>query len=226
MRFTTNYLSMSRSVLLAGLALLCLMLGFAWYSSAQALAADARKYADAYKALSDAAFLPGAAANPVRSAANRALVEVLTGTLSSAERIERAQDGQSLLKDIELEIDAIPDARSLADSTRERLVARQYTLGGMWHAGRLRDIGGLAAQQGVLVEDIRGLSYGANYHTDKIFSRVIADNGLLDSAFVATLNAEIPQVEEQFNRRSNLYTDLQQVDYKMETLLESLGVPR
>lgn len=217
---------MSRKLISISIVLACIALGYAWYASTQALAADARKYADAYKALSDAAFLPGAAANPVRSAANRALVEVLTGTLSPAERIERARDGQSLLKDIELEIDAIPDVRSTADTARERLVARQYTVGGLWHAKRLRDIGGLAAEQGVLVEDIRGLSYGANYHTDKIFSRVIADTGVLDSAFVATLNAEIPQVEEQFNRRSNLYADLQQVDYKMETLLVSLGVPR
>jgi len=201
-------------------------LAYAWYASDKALRADARRYADAYKTLSDAAFLPGAASNPVRAAANRALAEVLTGTLSPAERIERSRDGQALLKDIEAEIDAVPDAQAAADAARARLTGRIYSLGGIRYLASLREIGSIAAEQARLVEDIRGLSYGANYHTDKIFARVLADDGVLADSFVASLNDEIPQVEEQFNRRSNLYAELQQVDYRMETLLVSLGVPR
>lgn len=218
--------SLSRRSLFIILVIVIVCLAYAWYASDRALRADARRYADAYKTLSDAAFLPGAAGNPVRAAANRALAEVLTGTLSPAERVERSADGQLLLKEIEKEIDAIPDARAVADSARERLARRVYSLGGIRHGSSLREMGDIATEQARLVEDIRGLSYGANYHTDKIFARVLADDGVLADSFVASLNDEIPQVEEQFNRRSNLYAELQQVDYRMETLLVGLGVPR
>lgn len=217
---------MSRRSLVIILIITLVLCVYAWYASDQALRADARRFGDAYKTLSDAAFLPGAAGNPVRAAANRALAEVLTGSITPAERIERSRDGQALLKEIEQEIDVIPEARAAADSARERLVSRRYSLGGLRHVGSLRQIDGIAEEQARLVEDIRGLSYGANYHTDKIFARVVDDGGVLADSFVASLNDEIPQVEEQFNRRSNLYAELQQVDYRMETLLEGLGVPR
>lgn len=211
---------------LLGVLVIIALVAYAWYASARSLVHDARAYSDAYGAYSDAAFLPGAAGNPVREAANRALAQVLTGTLSPAERLERSRDGRALLSEIEKEIDAIPEARARAEAAQASLLRHRYSLAGLWYLRSLSAVGGVAERQALAIDDIRGLSYGANYHTDKIFARLLEDGGVLDDAFVITLNAEIPQVEEQFNRRTNLYAELQQIDYEMATLLAGMGVPR
>jgi hypothetical protein len=62
-----------------------------------------------------------------------------------------------------------------------------------------------------IIADIRGLSYRANHDTKTIFDRVLADRGALTSAHSASLDRLLPEVEEQFNRRSNLYLELDDV---------------
>jgi hypothetical protein len=78
-------------------------------------------------------------------------------------------------------------------------------------SGQTREIIDLAKQRSSIVEDIRGLSYRANFETQNIFKRIIADNGRLADSYVSELNNDLPVLETQFDHRSSLYQNLQSV---------------
>lgn len=206
------------------IVLLLVIAAFAYLalSSSRSLARDVSAYAAAQRALSQATFLPGAANNPSRQALNGALTNVLTGTLSDADRLKASQDGLALLRELEDEIDRVADARVVADVAREQLRHDRLSIEGLPWQGALAQLDDLATQQLDIVADVRGLSYSANYHTSQIFEQVIQDQGALRSEFVTKLNSEIPQVESDFNKRSNLYAQLEAIDNRIDRILSTL----
>ena len=86
---------------------------------------------------------------------------------------------------------------------------------GFFSRSQKKAVIGLAREEFGIVADIRGLSYGANFHTAEIFNRIVLDKGELTESYVAELNHEVPLVEEQFNKRANLYTQLEDVSNRM-----------
>lgn len=155
------------------------------------------------------AVIPSIDQNPIRQELNRLLAESLSEGISNTERLTRAERGVLLLKDAERQID-------MTMSTRDSLIAaiahvREYDtiFTGFLHSHDIARVTDLAEQQMVLVDDIRGLSYRANFHTNQIFSQLIQDQGKLTATHVIALNDLIPKVEEQFDQRSNLYSELE-----------------
>jgi hypothetical protein len=90
----------------------------------------------------------------------------------------------------------------------------------------MRDVVTLAQSQAAIIADIRGLSYRANFHTAQIFSRIVDDQGSLTDAHIAELNNLIPKVEDQFDQRSNLYSELERVGDRIQMALEELPARR
>lgn len=164
---------------------------------------------DAYAKLSDihvtAAFTPATEANPLRQELNRALADVLATELPRAERLARAERGVVLLNELEKQIDAIGDAGEAVSKEIERMEARAT-------GAERKEIVDLALERARIIGDIRGLSYRASYHTADIFKRIIEGNGELTAAHVEDLNNQIPLVEEQFDRRTALYTELESIN--------------
>jgi len=192
------------------------------YRAHGSLSSAVSQYAAAQKNLSQSTFLPGATNNEKRAAAHRALAEVLTGTLSDVERVKRSQDGLALLKDLQREIDAIGDARNVADRARADLATHQTSIADVRYHHDLVELNELAERQISIAEDIRGLSYSAAYYTTQIFDKLIAAHGVLSGEFATTLNSEIPEVEKQFNKRSNLYVELEGIDSRIAHILAGL----
>lgn len=192
------------------------------YRSSESLATDVGVFAASQKLFSEAAFLPGAATNPARDSANRALAAVLSENISADSRLEYAKDGLVFTKILEGEIDAIATARDTTAGARTQLSNDRFSLSALVWERRLTDLLTLADTQADIIADIRGLSYSANYHTSQIFQQIVDDNGALSRAYVAKLNSEIPQVESDFNKRSNLYLDLQKVNSDIRHALASL----
>lgn len=201
---------------------LIILAGWLSYSAHGSLSSAVARYATAQKDLSQSTFLPGADDNEERSAANRALEEVLTGTLTDAERVKRSQDGLAVLKDLQKEIDSIGDARDAAEKARADLSTHELSIADVRYHNDLVALDALAKEQLSIAEDIRGLSYGATYYTTQIFDKVLATHGALSGDFVTTLNSEIPEVEKQFDKRSNLYVELEGVDSRISHILADL----
>ncbi len=218
-----RYLFSGRRLLFT-LPILALLLVLGWfaYRAHGTLSTAVSRYAAAQKDLSQSTFLPGADDNEERSAANRALEEVLTGTLSDDERVKRSQDGLALLRDLQKEVDAIGDARDAAEAARADLATHELSIADVRYHGDLVALDALAKQQISIAEDIRGLSYSAAYYTTQIFDKVLATHGALSGDFVTTLNSEIPEVEDQFDKRSNLYVELEGIDSKIAHILAEL----
>ncbi len=206
------------------IGLVLLLLSGAGYWFVTKTEQDGRFYAqlkDETDTYIEAAYVPGAANNPVRGELNRMLGEVLSVEMGDADRLERAERGLFLLSELELQIDAI-------GATKDTL---QTTLSGLENdlvfvpealEGERGDIGDIMDRLYVIVDDIRGLSYRANYHTERIFERIVADSGSLTAEHVLDLNEEVPEVEKQFDRRSNLYTELEDLDKEIDALYTSL----
>jgi hypothetical protein len=222
MNISAIFRPLRHPVTLGLLLIVCAGLGILGYRSEAQLATDVSVYAASQRVFSEAAFLPGSSSNPDRDAANRALAAVLSGEGTPAERLAHAQDGLVFLKVLEGEIDAIATARDTAEGARTQLSNDRYSLTALPWEKRLVELNALAIKHASIIADIRGLSYSANYHSNEIFKQIVADIGELKPSFIAKLNSEIPEVEQDFNRRSNLYLDLQQVDSDIRHVLSGL----
>lgn len=171
----------------------------------------------AYDALATAheaaAYLPGSSNNPVRQDLNRLLSEVLVQGLSAHDRLALADQGLEQLANLEKQIDAIGEAGEKVDAAVARM--QVDSVGTVSSSIATHELLTLAKKRSAIIADIRGLSYRANFETKKIFDRVIADKGALTKEHVLDLNEQIPIVEEQFNRRSDLYAELQSISQEI-----------
>lgn len=171
-------------------------------------------YAALAQAHSDAAYLAGAQNNPIRQELNRELALSLSPSASNAERLTHAQGGLQLLVLAEQQIDEIGTVGAKVDT----LVAKMQVeaLSGFVHGGMTWELITLAKRRSAIIADIRGLSYRANFEAKQILEQIVKDGGVLTPAHTTRLNAAIPEMEEQFDRRSNLYRELESVSAQME----------
>jgi hypothetical protein len=157
----------------------------------------------------NAAFIPGATENPIRSELNTTLARVLTKETKTSERLDLAKHGLALVGEMNKQVD---DMDTTGAPVKVAINNLQGTLHDPGNILRLNSIGhlvGLAEKQQATIQTVRGLSYKANFQIQQIFSRVISDKGTLVSSYVSELNDEIPLVEAQFDDRQNAYADLQ-----------------
>lgn len=176
---------------------------------------------DTYAALSDihvsAAFLPATNENPLRQELNRMLADVLVAELPETDRLERAERGLLLLNELEKQIDAIGDSGEAVAKALGEMEARAS-------GSERREIVDMALERLRVIGDIRGLSYRASYHTAEIFNRVIQDGGALTKEHVTDLNNQIPLVEQQFDRRTGLYDELESIGGKISRAQDELPI--
>lgn len=170
-------------------------------------------YVSLAQAHREAALLPGAPNNPIRQELNRELLLVLSPSLSASERLQHAQDGMRLLALAEQQIDEIGEAGAKVDTLVAKMQVESLT--GFAQGGMTWEMITLAKRRSAIIADIRGLSYRANFEAKKILDRVIVDDGQLTATHVTALNEAIPEMEEQFDRRSNLYAELEKIDAQM-----------
>lgn len=170
-----------------------------------------------------AAIKPGHEANPIRVQVNQLLSEVVQVQMAPEERLEKARQGIAHLNDMENQIDAIKDH---ADIVQPLLQALDSAANGVLVPGRrakAKELVAIGKRQIEIISDIRGLSYRADYYTDEVFERIIDDQGEMTDAHTQHLNDLIPQLEEQFDRRTNLYRELQTNSERMQMLAQELG---
>jgi len=199
----------TKTIIIAS-ALLLAAYGWHWFSLSQ--------FEKAYRAYEvqaarhdEAASIPMLPESPLRRDLNRALAGALASEASADERIKFAEEGLALLVLADGNIDAIGEVGEDAMAAILTMEARSSAFGALHAAPKENRIIEFAHRRHAIIADIRGLSYRANHHTREIFDRIIADNGILTQEHAAALDRLIPDVEEQFNRRSNLYGELENV---------------
>jgi hypothetical protein len=213
--------------MLSGIVLVALIVGglyafFAWYSSNQFKGAY-QQYERAQESYVTAAYKPAADSNPVRQSVNVLLAQVLQVEMTPAVRLEKAKQGIAHLNDMEGQIDAIKTEADTVMPLLNALDNAASSVGNVTQRQQTQELVKLGHRQVEIIADIRGLSYRADYYTDEVFERIIDDQGAMTDAHKQYLNELIPQLEEQFNKRTNLYAELKKNDDAMKKIAEELG---
>lgn len=174
----------------------------------------------AYAALvgeyTNAAYLPAAGNNPVRDRVNRLLVEVLAKDFAQADRLASAKEGLQRLEEIEAQIDVMGSTGEQVTAAIDAMEKSAHAVGNIPARGKMSSIVELARTQVSIVSDIRGLSYRANFETAEIFQRVIDDGGVLADSFIIELNNKLPEIEKDFDARTNLYSELTSIGERIQ----------
>jgi hypothetical protein len=191
--------------MLVVVGLVALYLVFARVST-QHFGAEYASFASLAKAQEQAVYLPTAPNNPTRQQLNLALADALQKNATPAKRLADAKRGIDLLKELDTEVDAVGSASDAANAMLARL--QTTYLDNPTTSDSARSLITLAKQRAAIIEDIRGLSYRADFSVRKIFERIITDKGTLTAAHVIDLNNDLPEAETQFDRRADLYTKL------------------
>ena len=178
-----------------------------------------RAYSEAQKAYITAANKPAAEANPVRKQVYQLLAEVLQLEMSNEARIEKAKQGIAHLNDLERQIDSIKDE---ADVVIPLLAQLEESSAGIVGSSK-KELVQLGNRQVAIISDIRGLSYRADFYTSEVFERIIDEQGAMSDEHKTYLNEMIPQLEEQFDKRANLYAELKENDDQMKGIARELG---
>lgn len=170
-----------------------------------------------------AAFKPGMESNPIRQQVSILLAQVIQGEMSAGERLDKSRQGIAHLNDIEAQIDGIKAVGDTVAPLRSDLQERARSVTSVRNRAKTLELVSLAARQAEIISDIRGLSYRTDYYTNEVFERVIDDQGVMTDAHKQYLNDLIPQLEEQFDRRTNLYTELADNAEIMKEIGDGLG---
>ena len=170
----------------------------------------------------NAAFIPGAAANQLRNQINQTLSQVLASGVKPKDRLQLAHQGLDLIIFSNNQIDAIGEAAPDVEAAANSMDEAASSPGNMFRKAKMDEIVSIAKQELYTIEDIRGLSYRANFQTAEVFNHIIADNGNLTNAYVNELNNDLPAAEEQFNKRQDAYADLQSQMYNIEQAFAAL----
>lgn len=180
-------------------------------------------FAPAEAAYETAAYKPAVGSNPVRQAISYLLGEVLQAPITDEKRNEMAKEGIAHLNDIEGEID---DIKTQGDAVAPLVDQLDKTAGNISNVRsrlKMKELVALARKNAQIISDIRGLSYRTDYYTDEVFERIIDDQGKMTDAHKTYLNDLLPQLESQFDQRTNLYTQMTDNSKKMKQLAHELG---
>ena len=170
----------------------------------------------------NAAYIPSTNDNPVRQELNRLLAESLAKELPVADRLSHARRGLELLKVTEGQIDRIGNKGEEVTAAIIQLDSVSSGVGALPFRIPMKRMVDLAYKRFQYVADVRGLSYRANYHTAEIFNRIIRDNGELTREHVLELNSALPLLEQQFDKRTNTYTQLQNTTVLLDNERDTL----
>ncbi len=178
-------------------------------------------YARAAQGHDTATYIPGAPDNATRRVLNRILSEMLTRKMTNEERLSLAREGLDALSVSEQEIDAIG---VLGENVTGALAVLDAQLTFL-HRTKKEELLTVAARRFEIAADIRGLSYLANHHIAAIFNRVIQDGGELTAEHSLDLNKKIPEVEADFDKRTDLYRELEATAIDASHLVATLQLP-
>jgi len=167
----------------------------------------------------NAAYIPGAQSNPVRVALDQTLTQVLDQHASNTARLTNATQGLAILTQSESQIADISSTTAAVDTLIAKMqvdMLRSAIPSDKGHA-----ILELAKQRSSIISDIRAYSYRTDLEIQEIFTTIIAAHGALSDSYIISLNAEIPDVEKEFDKRSDLYLQLQSTADSIESTYAS-----
>lgn len=197
--------------------LICVVCGIALYyyshySKKQFIRAF-QKYQELSTVQQDAAFTPAAATNPRRESLNQTLATILAPNTTPPNRIALANQALQLIKQMNAEIDVIGEDTDPVTNSVEELDRIAKKPGNMYNRARMLALVDQAQKEMATIEDIRGLSYRANFEIVQVCNRILFERGVLSQAYTRELNDKLPEVEAQFTQRQNAYADLQKDMY-------------
>ncbi len=200
--------------------LICVVCGIALYYYDHYSKKQFMKFFEKYQEVStiqqDAAFTPAAATNSKRESLNQTLASILAPNTPAPNRVVLATQALQLIKQMNSEIDVIGEDTDPVASAVEELELLAKKPGNMYNRARMLVLVDQAQKEMATIEDIRGLSYRANFEIVQVCNRILFERGVLSQAYTRELNDKLPDVEAEFTERQNAYADLQKDMYVID----------
>lgn len=170
-----------------------------------------------------AAHVPGVGENVPRQKLNDILSAVLTASMSSEERQKLSEEGLILVGTLHAQIDAIGIDEKKTEVVLGTLREASKKVGGFSEKRKARSIVALAEERSQTIKDVEEISYGINARLENIFQGIIADKGVLTPNRIGTLNQDLPEAEKEFNRLTEAYRKLDEIEKQIDTAFQGLS---
>lgn len=210
--------------LMASLLLLSGLSVGAYYYVAQRSRAEFtllyKDYAAMAAELDNATYIPGAQTNPIRQQMDMVLRELLFESTAADRRLELATIGLQLLAESAKQLDTLSSMKDDVDAKAALLQVR--TLGSSNISVEAKTLVAYAKERANIISDIRAYTYKANLEMQQIFERIKEDRGELTDEHIIKLNSQVPRVEQEFDKRTDLYRSLEQISQRMAEIFTAM----
>jgi hypothetical protein len=210
---------MSKKIIALIIVILWVSLGYVFFvpkHTAEFLVAY-EAYSMANSAHVAAAHVPGGGNNPARQKLNGILPRVLTENFSPEERQKLSEEALASVLEIRAEIDAIGREGEKADAALSKLREASEKVGGFSAGRKARGMVAFAEERIQTLKNIQEISYGINTRLENIFRGIIRDHGALTAERILLLNQDLPEAEKQFDRLTESYRKLDDIEKKIST---------
>jgi len=162
------------------------------------------------------AHVPGVGENVSRQKLNEVLGRVLTAEMTPEERQKLSEDGLVLVALLRTEINTIVEDGKKTEMALETLRLPSKKVGGFSARRKAGSIVALAEEREQTIQDVEKISYDINDQLESIFQGIIADHGALTPVRISALNQSLPEAEKQFDRLTESYKKLDDIEKKID----------
>lgn len=209
------------------ISIIVLLGGIFWYflapGNTQGFLAAYNIYDTASTAEEIAAHMPGVGENVSRQKLNGILSQVLTADMTSEERQKLSEEALVSVGELRAQIDTIGESGKKTEATLATLREASKKVGGFSEKRKARSIVALAEERSQTIKDVEEISYGINARLENIFQGIIADKGVLTPNRIGTLNQDLPEAEKEFNRLTEAYRKLDEIEKQIDTAFQGLS---
>lgn len=219
---------MNKKIIISGIVIAGLSLGYFFFApgNTQGFLAAYNIYDTASTAEEIAAHVPGVGENVSRQKLNEILSRVLTADMPPEERQKLSEEGLVSVGELHAQIDTISRDGKKTEAVLVTFREASKKVGGFFARRQAGNIVVLAEERNQTIKNVEEISYGINTRLENIFRGIIADNGVLAPGRISALNQSLPEAEKQFDRLTEAYRKLDDIEKKIDASFLELSTEK
>ena len=167
-----------------------------------------QRYEEVEKSHEIAVIIPGSTSNTDRAELDVILGRVLVEPMEDSDRFQYSILAIKKIEVLEGKISEVYEIGETVKTRIESLKLAQEDVKGFEVKILTKEIIELAIKQKAIIDEIEILTQVITQRTRDIFERIIEENGALSDEHMISLNEQIADAEIQFDKRTNLFTEM------------------
>ena len=167
-----------------------------------------QRYEEVEKLHEIAVIIPGSTSNTDRAELDVILGRVLVEPMEDSDRFQYSILAIKKIEVLEGKISEVYEIGETVKTRIESLKLAQEDVKGFEVKILTKEIIELAIKQKAIIDEIEILTQVITQRTRDIFERIIEENGALSDEHMISLNEQIADAEIQFDKRTNLFTEM------------------